>query len=105
MDPRADERLRDRAIWFVRIATAAGVTAAVGLTWLFSNAAEAYFSGRPPTPVVPRIPASPTPVQQPRPVVTQVVHGPAPRPPSQRPGSAPAPPPPPACVSTPSHPC
>ena len=110
MERRPEERARDRAIWFVRIATTAGAAAALGLTWLFSNAAEAYFSGRAPAATVPKIPAAPTPVQKPRAVVTTVVHRPAgtgsaPRPPSQAPGSAPAPPPPPACVSTPSHPC
>ncbi len=104
VEPSPEERMRDRALWFVRLATAAAVTLAVGLTWLFANAAEAYFSGRPAASVVPKVPVEPTPVQSPRPVVTKIVHGPAP------PGTTPVytgggAPPPPACVSTPSHPC
>lgn len=105
VDTRPEEQIRDRALWFVRVATASAVTVAVGLTWLFSNAAEAYFSGRPAASVVPKVPVEPTPVQSPRPVVTKIVHGPAP------PGQAPVysggttAPRPPACVSTPSHPC
>lgn len=104
VEARSEERIRDRALWFVRLATASAVALAVGLTWLFANAAEAYFSGRAPASVVPKIPVQPTPVQSPRPVVTKIVHGPAP--PGQAPvytgGAAPRPP---ACVSTPSHPC
>ncbi len=112
MERRSDEALRDRAILVVRLATAAGAAAALGLTWLFGNAAEAYFSGRTPAPPPPpKVPVAPAPVQQPRPVVTTIVHHPAgaaqsgPRPPAAAPVAAPAPPPPPACHSTPSRPC
>ena len=112
MERRQQETQRDRAIWFVRLATTGGVAGALGLTWLFSNAAEAYVSGRSPVQTPPRVPVAAAPVQKPRDTVTTVVHHPAgtaggsaPRPPSSGPVSAPAPPPPPTCVSTPSHPC
>jgi hypothetical protein len=112
MDRRPPEALRDRAILIVRLATAAAAAAALGLTWLFANAAEAYFSGHAPAPQTPpRVPVEATPQQSARPVVTTVVHhsgyppGTAPRPPRAAPGGAPAPPPPPVCHSTPSKPC
>lgn len=108
---RPEEKVRDRAILIVRLATAAGVAGALGLTWAFSNAAASYFSGRAPAPPPPpKVPLQATPVQKSRPVVTTVVHHPAgtyaaPRPPSAAPGAAPPPPPKPVCVSTPSRPC
>lgn len=114
---RMDTGTRDRGILTIRLATVGGVLGAVGLTWMFSDMAEAYFSGKPaPTPAPPKVPAAPAPVQATPEVVTKVVHhayaGPAvssgysaPRAPGAAPGAAPAPPPPPACHSTPSHPC
>jgi hypothetical protein len=120
---RPEERTRDRAILIVRLATIGGLAGALGFTWLFSNLAEAFFSGKAPAvPAPPSVPVAAVPVQQPRAVVTTVVHhkvavssggsvstgrssAPAPRPPSQGPAPAPPPPPPPACHGTPSHPC
>ena len=121
----AEQSARDRAIWIVRGATLGGLAGALGLTWGFSNLAEAYFSGKqlsPPAP--PAVPVAAAPVQAVRPVVTTVVHhsggyysgGTAPAAytapasggssaPGAPPAAAPAPPPPPACVSTPSKPC
>lgn len=107
---------RNRAIWLVRLATFAGVSGAFGLTWGFSNLAEAYFSGKPPAPPPPpRVPTAAAPVQKAPPVITTVVHHPgqppastggtAPRPPGQAPAPAPPPPPAPVCHSTPSKPC
>jgi hypothetical protein len=114
-------RTRDRAIWIVRLATFGGVASALGLTWLFSGLAQAYFSGKPaPTAalVPPQVPAEAAPIQKPPTVVQTVVHHPyqggsrppapagaAPRPPAQGPAAAPPPPPPPVCHSTPSKPC
>lgn len=115
MERRPEEATRDRAILIVRIATFGGLAGALGLTWLFSNLAESFFSGKaPPVPIPPAVPVAAVPVQTAPPVIQTVVHhvgyppssgGSAPRPPSQGPGAAPAPPPPPACVSTPSRPC
>lgn len=115
MADRYDEATRDRAIWIVRLATLGGAAGALGLTWLFSGMAEAYFSGKPPAPPAPpAVPVAAAPVQKPAPVITSVVHHPyqpgatsgtAPRPPARAPGAAPPPPPPPACHSTPSKPC
>jgi hypothetical protein len=115
------ERTRDRAIWIVRLATFGGVVSALGLTWLFSDLAQAYFSGKPAAPtaaVPPKLPAEAAPVQKAPTVVQTVVHHPyqgstapapagtAPRPPAQGPAAAPPPPPPaPVCHSTPSKPC
>jgi hypothetical protein len=114
-------RTRDRAIWIVRLATFGGVVSALGLTWLFSDLAQAYFSGKPaPTAAVvpPKLQVEAAPVQKPPTVVQTVVHHPyqggsrppapagaAPRPPAQGPAAAPPPPPPPVCHSTPSKPC
>ncbi|MFI5282678.1 MAG: hypothetical protein ACHQ0J_06055 [Candidatus Dormibacterales bacterium] len=123
MTKRAEQSTRDRAIWIVRVATLGGLTSALGLTWAFSNLAEAYFSGKQPAPPAPpAVPAAATPVQVARQVITTVVHHPysggyvgstsgggaAAAPASSggsAPAAAPAPPPPPACVSTPSKPC
>ena len=116
------ERTRDRAIWIVRLATFGGVASALGLTWLFSDLAQAYFSGQPAAPrasVPPRLPVEAAPVQKAPTVVQTVVHHPyqggstapapagtAPRPPAAAPAAAPPPPPPaPICHSTPSKPC
>jgi hypothetical protein len=119
MERRPEENTRNRAILVVRLATLGGLTSALGLTWLFTNLAATYFSGRPPAVQAPaEVPVAAVPVQKPRAVVKTVVHHPyqprytatagsgsAPRPPSAGPAPAPAPPPPPACHSTPSHPC
>jgi len=113
---------RDRAIWIVRLATFGGVVSTVGLSWLFADLAQGYFSGKPPPaqspPKPPAVPVAAAPVQQPPPIVQTIVHHPyqggarapapagaAPRPPAQGPAPAPAPPPPPVCHSTPSKPC
>lgn len=123
MPLRTEQSTRDRAIWMVRLATLGGLFGAVGLSWLFGDLAEAYFSGKPPAPTptpVPVIPVAAAPVQKPPPVIQSVVHHPyqgggagapavgggaAPRPPAQGPAPAPPPPPPPVCHSTPSKPC
>lgn len=116
MAARADTATRDRAILVVRLATAAAVALAVGFAWLFSNLAEAFFSGKPPAvPPPPQVPVAKAPAQTPRTVVQTVVHHPynsrpgsganAPRPPSSGPAAAPPPAPPPACHSTPTKPC
>jgi hypothetical protein len=117
MERRAPESTRDRAILIVRLATLGGATAALGLTWLFSNLAATYFSGKAPVAEAPpQVPAAATPVQKPPTVVQTIVHHPykagsnpsggsAPRPPAKGPGAAPPPPPPPVCHSTPSKPC
>jgi hypothetical protein len=117
---RPPEQTRDLAIWIVRLATFGGVASALGLTWLFSDMAQAYFSGQPaPTSpsIPPKVPIEAVPVQKAPPVVQTVVHHPyqgsrapapagsAPRPPAQGPAAAPPPPPPPVCHSTPSKPC
>jgi hypothetical protein len=106
---------RDRAVLIVRLATVGGVLGAVGLSWVFGNLAEAFFSGRQPAPPgPPKVPIAAAPVQKAPPVVTTTVHHPyssrpgagsAPNPPGTGPAPAPAPPPPPVCHSTPSHPC
>ena len=114
----SQRRSRNRALWIVRLATAGSVGGALGLTWGFATLAEAYFSGKPPPPsAAPQVPVSAAPVQQPRPVITTIVHHPgavaaptpvrgaAPQPPAQAPVAAPQPPPPPVCHSTPSKPC
>lgn len=111
MERRPEEVVRDRAIWIVRLATFGSVASALGLTWLFSNMAEAYFSGKSVPPPTPHVPNLATPVQSPPVVITTTVHhpysgpAPAPRPPSGSGRAAPAPPPPPVCHSTPSKPC
>jgi hypothetical protein len=119
MEPRFKPATRDRAILVVRVVTFGGVVGAFAITWLFSNLAEAYFSGKPANANAtrpPQVPVAAVPKQLPPTVVTTVVHhpstghaapvsGPAPRPPAQAPAPAPAPPPPPVCHSTPSHPC
>lgn len=116
MQKRSQQFIRDRAINLVRLATLGGVAGAIGLTWLFSNLAIAYFSGQPvgaqsaPPPLVPVLEA---PIQSPPALILRVVHHPAswsasggtPRPPGQGPAAAPPAPPPPACHSTPSRPC
>jgi hypothetical protein len=120
MEARFQPSTRNKAIVIVRAATFGGVVGALGLTWLFSNLAAAYFSGKPasahPSPP-PQVPVAAVPQQAPPAVVKTVVHhpsggqpaapasGPAPRPPAQGPAPAPPPPPPPVCHSTPSHPC
>jgi hypothetical protein len=117
MDKSLEQTARDRAIMIVRLATFGGVASALGMSWLFSNMAEAYFSGKPPAPTVaapPEVPVAAAPVQKPPKVVQKVVHhsgwppgtaGSGPRPPSQGPGAAPLAPPKPVCHSTPSAPC
>jgi len=118
-----EQSTRDRAIFIVRGATLGGLVGAFGLTWVFSNLAEAYFSGKQPAPPAPpTVPVAAAPVQKAPTFVTTVVHHPyvagyvpgtttgggttAPAPPAGGgPVTAPAPPPPPACVSTPSKPC
>lgn len=114
---RMDTGSRDRGILTIRLATVGGVLGAFGLTWMFSDMAEAYFSGKPaPKPPPPAVPQAAAPVQAAPPVVTTVVHHPyagpavgsgysAPRAPGAAPAAAIAAPPPPACHSTPSHPC
>jgi hypothetical protein len=115
-DQHADRKVRDRAIWLVRLITLGGVTGALGLSWGFGVLAEAYFSGKPPAPPPPpNIPNQPAPVQKAPPVIVTIVHHPykpgqptsgsgsTPRPPSS--GPAPPPPPPVVCHSTPSKPC
>jgi hypothetical protein len=128
MSQRVEQKTRDRAIWIVRGATLGGLATALGLTWAFSNLAEAYFSGKQPAPPAPpAVPVAATPVQAAREVVTTVVHhpyvggyvgtssgggaaasgggAPASSGGGTAPVAAPAPPPPPACHSTPSKPC
>jgi hypothetical protein len=123
MTKKLEQSTRDRAIWIVRLATLGGLTSALGLTWAFSNLAEAYFSGKQPAPPAPpTVPVAAAPVQVARQVITTVVHHPysggyvgsssassGSSAASSGGGSAPAPvaapPPPPACVSTPSKPC
>lgn len=109
MTEKRAEEIRDRAILIVRLVTAGGALTTLGLTWLFSNLAVAYFSGKPPAENPPTIPVAAAPVQKPPKVIQTVVHLPygssGPRPPGQTPVPAQAPPPPPACHSTPSHPC
>ncbi len=121
MTGRSEHRTRDRAIWAVRLATTGGAVAALGLTWVFSNLAASFFSGKPvaaqPSPTPPRVPVAAAPVQAPPTVIQTVVHHPysgrvapapaggAPQPPGQAPAPAPPPPPPPVCHSTPSKPC
>src|SRR5579864_4526812 len=76
---RPREQTRDLAIWIVRLATFGGVASALGLTWLFSDMAQAYFSGQPaPTSpsVPPNVPVEAVPVQKAPPVVQTVVHHP-----------------------------
>ena len=117
MERRPAETTRDRALWYVRLATLGGAAGALGLSWLFANLAESYFSGRMPVVAPPQVPVAAMPVQQPPTVVQSVVHHPykagtpskaagtAPRPPSRAPAAAPHPPPAPVCHSTPSKPC
>ena len=119
-DRKAERSTRTKAIWVVRLATFGGLAGALGLTWAFSNLAEAYFSGKPPAPPrPPQVPLAAAPVQKPPAEVVTVVHHPAPvrgvapapaggaapRPPAQGPAPPPPPPPPPVCHSTPSKPC
>jgi hypothetical protein len=122
MEARFQPSTRNKAILIVRAATFGGAVGALAITWLFSNLAEAYFSGKPVTahaPPPPKVPVAAVPQQAPPTVIKTVVHhpssgrsgapapvsGPAPRPPAQGPAPAPPPPPPPVCHSTPSHPC
>ena len=120
MGKRPEHAGRDRAILIVRLSTFGGVVSALGLTWLFSNLAAGYFSGKPvvaAVPAPPKIPVAAAPVQKPPTVIQTVVHhpssgstapapvAPAPRPPAQGPAPPPPPPPPPVCHSTPSKPC
>jgi hypothetical protein len=118
MDRRPEEATRDRAIWIVRLATLGGAAGALGLTWLFSNLAATYFSGKAPVAAAPPpVPVAAAPVQKPPTVIQTIVHHPyrpgsnpstggsAPRPPSSGPVAAPPPPPAPVCHSTPSKPC
>ena len=65
MERQPERATRNKAIWAVRLATFGGLTGALGLTWAFSNLAEAYFSGKPPAPPTPpRVPVAAAPVQQ-----------------------------------------
>jgi hypothetical protein len=120
MHKAPEQATRDRAILIGRLATFGGAASALGLTWLFSNLAAAYVSGKPPPAAAAAAPApvpvAAAPLQQPPAVIQTVVHHPsggrapapggaAPRPPAQGPGPAPPPPPPPVCHSTPSKPC
>jgi hypothetical protein len=119
MEKRFQLVTRDRAILAVRLATLGGLVSALGLTWVFSNLAETFFSGKPAaadSSRVPLIAAAPAPVQAPPAVIQKIVHHPyqggttsggsAPRPPVIGPGKPPpTPPPPPPCHSTPSKPC
>jgi hypothetical protein len=120
MERRPEQTTRDRAILIGRLATFTGAVGSLGLTWLFSNLAAAYFSGKPAAAIAfkpPPVPVAAAPVQKPPAVVQTVVHHPyrggsapapggsAPRPPAQGPAPAPPPPPPPVCHSTPSKPC
>jgi hypothetical protein len=122
MESKSEQATRDRAIWFVRLSTFGGAVGALGLSLLFGNMAQEYFSGQPapkPVPVPPVVPVAAAPVQKPPTVIQSVVHHPyqggsrapapaagaAPRPPGAAPGPAPPPPPPPVCHSTPSKPC
>ena len=93
-DMRSDQSSRDKAIWVVRLATFGGAVSALGVTWVFSNLAEAYFSGKPVVAHVappPTVPVAAVPVQAPRPVVTTVVHHAAAGQASSGGGYAPAP--------------
>jgi len=112
----SEQATRDRALLIVRFATFGGVAGALGFSWLFSNLAYAYFSGKPPAApgVAPPPEVAAAPVQKPPTVIRKVIHhsgwppgtaGSAPRPPYQGPGLAPLPPPKPVCHSTPSLPC
>ncbi|HUZ88096.1 MAG TPA: hypothetical protein VNF26_14210 [Candidatus Baltobacterales bacterium] len=113
----SDPATRDRALWIVRLGTLGGVVSALGLSWLFSGLAQAYFSGKlpaPPSSVTATVPVAAAPVQTTPTVVQTVVHvpygapapsGSTPGPPSQGPAAAPQPAPPPVCYSTPSKPC
>ncbi len=118
MERRPEEATRDRAILIVRLATLGGAAGALGVTWLFSNLAATYFSGKMPVAQAPTpVPVAATPVQKPPAVVQTIVHHPykpgskpapvgaAPRPPSKAPAAAPPLPPAPVCHSTPSKPC
>lgn len=120
MDHQKVERAtRDRAILVVRLATLGGVVSSLGLSWLFADLAEAYFSGKPPQPtqaVPPAVPVAAAPVQKPPKVIPTIVHHPyggavapapagGPRPPSTGPAPSPPSAPPPICHSTPSKKC
>src|SRR4029077_7961802 len=73
------ERTRDRAIWIVRLATFGGIASALGLTWLFSDLAQAYFSGQQTAPrafVPPPFPVAAGPGQKAPTVVQTGVHHP-----------------------------
>ena len=77
MDQKSERRMRDVAIWLVRLSTFVSAAAALGLTWAFSGLAQAYFSGKPPAPaptVVPAVPVAAAPVQQPPKVEQTIVH-------------------------------
>ena len=119
-DKTAEQATRDRAILIVRLASFGGVIGALGLSWGFSDLAEAYFSGKSAAPTAatpPEIPVAAAPVQKAPRVIQKVVHHPyqgggayypvgsGPRPPALGPGQPPPPPPPPPCHSTPSKPC
>src|SRR5579864_6630946 len=75
MQPRSEEAARDRAIFIVRLATFGSLAGALGLTWLCTNLAEAFFSGRAPAAQLPpTIPLAAAPVQAAPPVIRTVVH-------------------------------
>ena len=116
MERRAEQATRDRAILTIRLVTFGGLAGALGLSWLFANLAETYFSGKPPSAgSPPRITALAAPVQAAPTVITTTVHKPStgqslsggtqPRPPGQAPRPPPPAPAPPPCHSTPSKPC
>jgi hypothetical protein len=126
LNRRRQAAARDRALRAVWLATAGGIGGALGLSAIFSVAAEATFSGKTAAQhqAPPRLPDQTAPVQRqpPPPIVVENVirhpyagryGGTVPSGPSSGPvplgggaplAGAPAPPPPP-CVSTPSHPC
>jgi hypothetical protein len=114
-------RTRNRAIFGIRAWTVTAILGSLGLTWLFAQLAEDFFSGKTVAQQpVPNVPQQQAPVQQAPQVIQKVIHkagtapiviGTAPRPPASGPAAgpapapAPAPAPPPPCHSTPSKPC
>src|ERR1700730_3108149 len=106
MERRPEQTPGDRAILIARLATFTGAVVSLGLTWLFSNLAAAYFSGKPVAAVAvktPPVPAAAAPTQKPpagartsdpqpsRGGSVPAPGGSAPRPPAQGPAAAPPP--------------